>query len=144
VDGAALMAAIEAGACVGFIGSINGLFASDIGFFRTDVLLPQFGSYPPLLATNGTEYQFQLGIWLNNYGQNAQSGVTATATISQDGNTVYTITSDPIDMAPGDSVFIDLDFIQPTIRATTRWNTPRPVSRAMSSMRTMTTPRPSR
>ena len=115
VDGAALMAAIEAGACVGFIGSINGLFASDIGFFRTDVLLPQFGSYPPLLATNGTEYQFQLGIWLTNYGQNAQTGVTATATISQDGNPVYTITSDPIDMDPGDSVFIDLgDFIQPS------------------------------
>ena len=115
VDGANLKAAIEAGAAYGFIGSINGLYGNDIGFFRTDVLLPQFGSYPPLLATNGTEYQFQLGIWLNNYGQNAQTGVTATATIMQEGNIVYTITSDPIDMAPGDSVFIDLgDFIQPS------------------------------
>lgn len=115
VDGANLRAAIEAGAAVGFIGSINGLYANDIGFFRSDVLLPQFGSYPPLLATNGTEYQFQLGIFLNNYGQNAQTGVTCTATISQDGNTVYTITSDPVDMDPGDSLFVDLgDFIQPS------------------------------
>lgn len=115
VDGANLRGAIEAGAAIGFIGSINGLYANDIGFFRTDVLIPQFGSFPPLLATNGTEYQFQLGIFLNNYGQNAQTGITCTATISQDGNTVYTITSDPIDLAPGDSAFVDLgDFIQPS------------------------------
>ncbi len=115
VDGAVLQGAIEAGVAIGFIGSINGLFSNDIGFFRTDVLLPQFGSYPPLLATDGSEYQFQLGIWLTNYGSADQTGITATATISQDGNPVYTITSDPIDLASGDSAFIDLgDFIQPS------------------------------
>ncbi len=115
VDGSTLLAAIEAGVAYGFIGSINGLFTNDIGFFRSDVLIPQFGSYPPLLATNGTEYQFQMGIWVTNYGTADQTGVTATATITQDLNTVYTITSDPIDIVSGDSVFIDLgDFIQPS------------------------------
>ncbi len=115
VDGATLTAAIQAGVAIGFIGSINGLFTNDVGFFRSDVLLPQFGSYPPLLATSGDEYQFQMGIWVTNFGSADQTGITGTATISQGGNPVYTITSDPIDLVSGDSAFIDLgDFIQPS------------------------------
>ncbi len=107
-DGAILRAAMDAGVVVGFIGSLNGLFANDVGFWKTDVLLPEHATFPTILAANSSEYSVPLAIWLTNYGNQAQTGVTATAEIIQEGNTVYTNTSAPFDLASGDSIMVDL------------------------------------
>jgi len=107
-DGALLRAAVDAGVCVGFIGSLNGLYANDVGFFRSDVLLPEYGTFPGILATNSGEYSVPLAIWLTNYGNQAQTGITATAEILQEGNVMYSYTSDPFDLVAGDSLLVEL------------------------------------
>ncbi|MCB9169449.1 MAG: T9SS type A sorting domain-containing protein [Flavobacteriales bacterium] len=107
-DGALLHDEIVAGNVVAFIGSIQGLYGDDIGFFKNNVIVPSYTAIPNDVAQNGSEFNFPLGLWLFNYGTNDQVGATVSAVVRQGGSTLLTMTSDPTDILAGDSVFVDL------------------------------------
>ena len=108
-DGALWRAALDNGTTmVALLGNKNGFYADDIGFQPEGMLLPPGLSYPALLAGDASEYNFQVGAWVFNFGQNDRTGVTLTATVSQGGPALYTQTSSPVDIAAGDTVFIPL------------------------------------
>ncbi|MBL7964685.1 MAG: hypothetical protein JNM31_12680 [Flavobacteriales bacterium] len=107
-DGALLRDEIMAGNVVAFIGSIQGFYANDVGFFRTDVLFPKFGAIPELVAQSASEFNFQLGVWLKNFGSNDQTGIVVTADVSQSGSSVFTTSSSAVALVSGDSAYVDL------------------------------------
>ncbi len=108
-DGALWRAALDNGTTmVALLGNKNGFYGDDIGFQPEGMLLPPGLSYPALLAGDASEYNFQVGAWVFNFGQNDRTGVTLTATVSQGGPALYTQTSSPVDIAAGDTVFIPL------------------------------------
>lgn len=114
-DGAALRDQILAGNVTAFIGSKNGYYPNDIGFWPKDYLLAPATSNPKMANGTSSEFNVPIGSWVFNYGQNVQYNVTLNASISYMGGTVYNNTSTPVTMNPGDSLWISLPtFSQPT------------------------------
>jgi hypothetical protein len=57
------------------------------------------------LATNGTEFNFELGTRIYNYGTNDQSNITITANVDgPSGTSVYNNSAGPISILSGDSI----------------------------------------
>lgn len=118
VDGALLKSEIAAGNVTAYIGAKNGFFANDVGFKVSDILMPRSSSIPHLLAQDDSEWSVKLGGWVRNFGNQAQSSVTLNADITQNGSSIYNQTSNPVNLNPGDSVFVTLpDFSQPVYTA---------------------------
>lgn len=90
---------------VAFIGDKTGYFANDISIFDNRALRTNFGSIPAALAQSSAEISTPLGVWCYNYGQNSQTGVTMTATVTANGSSVFTQTTAPVSIASGDSVY---------------------------------------
>lgn len=107
-DGAALRNEILAGNVTAFIGSKNGFYPNDVGFWPKDYLLAPATSNPKKANGTASEYQVQIGSWVFNYGQNVQYNVTLNANISYMGGTVYNNTSTPVTINPGDSLWVAL------------------------------------
>lgn len=98
---------IEAGIpVVAFIGNKTGYYPNDLGSNRGKMLRPRFGAMPAALAQNASELSFNTGIWVYNFGYNAASNVVVTSTVARGGTNLYTQTSTPVNIAPGDSVQI--------------------------------------
>ena len=112
--GAAWRAALDAGTTVvALLGNKTGYYVDDIGFKPGGMVLPPGLSYPVLLAGNAAEYSMKLGAWVFNFGQNDRTGVLVNATVSQGGLPLYDETSAAVDIASGDSAFLELpDFSQ--------------------------------
>lgn len=107
-DGAAWRAALDNGTTVvALLGNKTGYFADDIGFKKSGMVLPPGLSYPELLAGDASEYSAKMGAWVFNFGQNARTGVTLSATVDQGGQ-LYNETSAAQDIASGDSAFFEL------------------------------------
>ncbi|MEO8068096.1 MAG: PA domain-containing protein [Flavobacteriales bacterium] len=114
-DGAAWRAALDNGTTVvALLGNKTGYYADDIGFKSSGIVLPPGLSYPELLAGDASEYSLKMGAWVFNFGQNARTGVTIGATVSQGGQ-LYNETSAAQDILSGDSAFFELpEFNQST------------------------------
>jgi hypothetical protein len=107
-DGLALIAEMANGPVVMFLGNKTGLFPNDGGISAGAALLPRQAMIPSQLAQNGTEYNFDLGARIYNYGNQAQNNMTFTATITNPaGATVYNNQVTGISLASGDSTDVD-------------------------------------
>ena len=107
-DGLSLIAEMANGPVVMFLGNKTGLFPNDGGVSAGAALLPRQALIPSQLAQNGTEYNFDLGARVYNYGNQAQTNMTLTATITNpSGATVYNNQAGGISLAPGDSIDVD-------------------------------------
>lgn len=104
-DGLALIAEMANGPVVMFLGNKTGLFPNDGGISGAATLLPRQAMIPSQLAQNGTEFNFDLGSRVYNYGNQAQTGMALNAKITNpSGATVYDNTASGISLAAGDSL----------------------------------------
>lgn len=104
-DGLSLIAEMANGPVVMFLGNKTGLFPNDGGISGGATLLPRQAMIPSLLAQNGTEFNFDLGSRVYNYGNQAQTGMSLNAKITNSsGASVYDNTATGINLAAGDSV----------------------------------------
>jgi hypothetical protein len=104
-DGASLRAEMENGPVTMFLGNKTGLFADDLGLVRDSSLIPKYTAVPPGIAQNGTDFNFNLGTRVYNYGNVDQGSVTITATVTDPlGATVYNNSVGPVSILSGDSV----------------------------------------
>jgi len=88
-----------------FIGNKTGLFDDDAGITKGATLISKSFSVPSQLAQNATEFNFDLGTRVYNYGLNDQTNITVTANIDgPGGSSVYAETVGPISIISGDSV----------------------------------------
>jgi hypothetical protein len=107
-DGLALIAAMANGPVVAFLGNKTGLFPNDAGISGGAALMPRQAIIASQLAQNGTEFNFDLGARVYNYGNQAQSNVSLKATITNpSGATVYDNTVSGLSIAAGDSTDVD-------------------------------------
>jgi len=104
-DGALITAAMANGSVVMLLGNKTGLFANDGGLTRGTTLVSKQGAVPALLAQNGTEFNFEVGTRVYNYGNQAQTNMTLTATVTNPlGTNVYSNAVNSINLASGDSL----------------------------------------
>jgi len=107
-DGLALIAEMANGPVVAFLGNKTGLFPNDAGISGAASLLPRQAIIASQLAQNGTEFNFDLGARVYNYGNQAQSNVSLNATITNpSGAVVYNNTVSGLSIAAGDSTDVD-------------------------------------
>ena len=89
-DGQTLVAEMANGPVVVFMGNKTGLYPNDVALIGRAALAPKVAMTHSLLAQNGTEFNFDLGAKVFNPGNQSQSAVTLTATITDPmGTTVY-------------------------------------------------------
>jgi hypothetical protein len=103
-DGELIVNQMANGAVVMFLGNKTGLYANDGGVSPKAALLPKQAIVPALLAQNGTEFNFDLGARVFNYGNQAQATVSLNAKITNpSGATVYDNSVTGLSIAAGDS-----------------------------------------
>jgi hypothetical protein len=104
-DGAALRTEMGNGPVTMFLGNKTGLYANDIGVTKETKLIPKSYGVVSQLAQNGTEFNFEVGTRIYNYGNNDQSNVSVTANIDgPSGSSVYNETVGPLSIISGDSI----------------------------------------
>lgn len=104
--GAQLRNAILQGGVVAFIGNKTSLFDFDLGIFQADILRPFSGATNRELAQNQGDYTYKVGARVTNYGSQAQTGVTLSATIRLGNQTLYNNTSSAFNINPGENLFV--------------------------------------
>lgn len=103
-DGEAIVNQMANGAVVMFLGNKTGLYANDGGVSPKATLLPKQAIVPSYIAQNGTEFNFDLGARVFNYGNQAQASVSLNAKITNpSGATVYDNTVSGLSIPAGDS-----------------------------------------
>ena len=103
-DGELLRARMDAGDdVVAFIGSKLGLYADDIGIVKDWTLAPSIAATASQTSQNASEFGFDVGSWIYNYGQNTQNNVMITASVNGPGGT-WTETAGPFSILPGDTI----------------------------------------
>ena len=108
IDGMDIVAEMQNGPVVMFLGNKVGLFPTDGGLTPSTTLIPKQGGVVSFLAQNGTEFNFDLGARIYNYGNQSLSGVTLNATITNPtGSTVYNNNVTNITLNVGDSVDVE-------------------------------------
>jgi hypothetical protein len=95
------------GPVVMFLGNKTGLFPNDGGISANAALLPRQGMIPSQLAQNGTEFNFDLGARVYNYGNQPQTMSLNAKITNPSGATVYDNTVSNMAVAAGDSVDVD-------------------------------------
>ena len=101
VSGAQLIAAMEGGPVVVFIGNKVGAFSNDVGANSGQALVSPYG------GANSLQYDgFEPGIQVYNFGSNDQSSVSVYAKIDGPSGNVYLDTIGPLAMAAGDTLSI--------------------------------------
>jgi len=106
-DGQLLIDEMGNGPVVCLIGNKTGLFPNDAGITPAATLISKSYGVPSQLAQNGTEFNFDLGTRVYNYGTNTQNNMTVVARITDpSGNTVYNNSVTLGTVIPGDSVDI--------------------------------------
>lgn len=103
-DGEIIRAKLDAGEdVVAFIGSKLGLYDDDAGIVKSNTIAPVYSSNSSKTASNASEFGFEVGTTVYNYGQNSQNNVNVTASVIGPGG-VWTETVGPFTIAHGDSV----------------------------------------
>ncbi len=105
--GNALIAEMLNGPVTMFIGNKTGAFGDDAGATISNALVSKSTGVISHLAQNGTEFNFELGTRVYNYGANDQAAVTITANVNgPSGSSVYSNTVGPVSINSGDSIDI--------------------------------------
>lgn len=106
-DGNAILAEMLTGDVVVLLGNKTGLFDDDAGIMPGSTLISKSTGVLSQLSVNGTEFNFDLGTRVYNYGLNDQTNIMVTANIDgPGGSSVYSNTVGPISIVSGDSVDI--------------------------------------
>lgn len=104
-DGAALRTEMGNGPVTMFLGNKTGLYANDIGVTKETKLIPKSYGVISQLAQNGTEFNFEVGTRVYNYGNNDQTNITVTANVNgPGGSSIYNETVGPLSILSGDSI----------------------------------------
>jgi len=105
-DGALIRSKIDAGEdVVAFIGNKLGLYNDDAGIGRKTTLAPKQAAVLTQTSQNGSEFNFDLGTTIYNFGQNDQTNVVVTASVSGPAGT-WSETVGPFSIASTDSLDI--------------------------------------
>ncbi|MFM1893114.1 MAG: hypothetical protein RIQ90_280 [Bacteroidota bacterium] len=108
IDGMNIVQEMANGPVVMFLGNKIGLNPNDAGITPAATLIPKQGAVVSYLSQNGTEFNFDLGSRVYNYGNQAQAGVELNATVTDpSGNVVYNNTVSGLSLNAGDSVDIE-------------------------------------
>ncbi|NRA12047.1 MAG: T9SS type A sorting domain-containing protein [Crocinitomicaceae bacterium] len=103
-DGAILRARMDAGEdVVAFIGNKLGLYSNDGGINKITTISPSISSTASQTSVDNTEFGFDVGAQIYNYGNVDQNNVSITATVTGPAGT-WTETSGPYSIAVGDSI----------------------------------------
>jgi hypothetical protein len=104
-DGATLRAALISGAVNMFIGNKFGSFPNDAGLEAGSTLISKSTGVLAQLAQNGSEFNFEIGTRVFNYGNANQTNVAVSAeVVNPSGSVVYSQTISGIDILAGDGV----------------------------------------
>jgi hypothetical protein len=114
VDGATLTAEMENGAVEVFIGNKTGFYPTDVGTLPSAILRAQQFATPSLIAQDDTEFSFDVGAWVYNFGFNDQTTVSLSATVDFGGTELYNETATAVDIPAGDSAFFQLPVFSET------------------------------
>lgn len=102
--GAILTTEMANGDVVVLIGNKTGLFADDAGLTPSTAMIPKTALMPALIAQDGSEFNFELGARIYNYGIGDQANVSLNATITDPtGATIYDNSVDSLAILAGDS-----------------------------------------
>ena len=103
--GATITAEMANGPVVVLIGNKTGLFSDDAGLTPSTTLIPRRAGQPTLLSQSATEYNFELGARVYNYGIGDQNNASLQAVITDPtGATIYDETAGNLVLVAGDSV----------------------------------------
>jgi hypothetical protein len=103
---------IDAGNVEMLIGSVFGLFPYNLATNKALALIPQFSAMPKQLVSTSAEFNVTMGTWVKNFGSEAQSDITVSGVITQNGTEVYNNTSTAVSLASGDSAFMALPLFE--------------------------------
>ena len=105
-DGALLRARLEAGDdVIAFLGNKSGLYTDDGGLIGESTYAPIIASTSSMIAQDNTEFGFDVGASVYNFGSADQNNVSLTATVTGPGGT-WTETVGPYSIVSGDTLNI--------------------------------------
>ena len=103
-DGALIRDRIDNGEdVVAFIGNKLGLYDDDAGIVKNQTLVSTLGATASQTSLSGSEFGFDIGTKIYNYGVNTQSNIMLTATLDGPGGN-YSETVGPFSIPQGDSI----------------------------------------
>jgi hypothetical protein len=103
-DGATIVAEMQNGPVEMFIGNKTGLYANDAGITASATLIPTSSGVLSQLATDGTEFNFDVGTRIYNYGSADQTNISINASIAGPSGNVYNETVSGLSILSGDSI----------------------------------------
>lgn len=106
VTGALMLAEMANGTVNVFFGNKTGLFADDAGVTTAASLISKSYGTPVQLTQNATEFNFEIGTRVYNYGTNNQTTLSVSATVNGPAGIVYDETVSSVSIPSGDSVDI--------------------------------------
>ena len=106
ITGALMTAEMQNGAVNVFFGNKTGLFVNDAGVTTSASLISKSYGTPIQLSQNATEFNFEVGTRVYNYGTDNQSNISVSATINGPSGIVYDETVSSVAILSGDSVDI--------------------------------------
>ncbi len=106
-DGAALVNQMLTDDVVMFIGNKTGLYDHDAGVSKNSTLISKSTGVPSQLAQNGSEFNFDFGTRVFNYGIQNQTGMTLNASVDGPSGNVYSETITLPTVLAGDSIDVE-------------------------------------
>ena len=108
-DGAALRDSIIAGGVEVFLGNPNGVFANNVGAFRSNIGIANSGAIPSTFAQTSSDFFVPISAWVFNFGSDTAENVIVNTVIDRDGTEVYNETSTTaVTIVPADSLLFAL------------------------------------
>ena len=109
-DGAVMRAEIDNGEdVVVFIYNKTNFYANDLTIKSSNALMPPSTSVLAATATDNTEFNFELGTWVYNFGQNDIIDAEVVVNVDYNGSSVYTQTSLASDVLSQDSAYFSMN-----------------------------------
>lgn len=103
-DGEIIRAKLDAGEdVIAFLGNKLGLYTNDVGINGASTVPPKIAATPSQTAQNSSEFGFDVGTKVYNYGTASQANVIVNATVTGPAGT-WTESSGPFTLNSGDSV----------------------------------------
>jgi len=104
--GATLYNEMQNGTVNVLFGNKTGLYDDDAGIMAGTTLISKASGVVSQIAQNASEFNFEIGTQVSNYGLNDQDNISVNATITGPSGEVYNQTVGPIAIVSGDSVQI--------------------------------------
>lgn len=106
-DGQALINSANQGISVVFMGNVQNVFSYNLALHKELSLAPKRAMTPISLAQNGTEFNFNVGTSIINYGQENQTGISLNVKVYNPSNAiVYNQSVSNLTVLSGDTLVI--------------------------------------